>query len=55
MIELSKVRLQATLEDWQNFDYFLKIRVRDMAVFNRLHGEQRIVLPGVCQIRTFLR
>ena len=36
-----------------DFDYFLKIRVRDIADFNRLHGERLIVLPGVRQTRTF--
>lgn len=36
-----------------DFDYFLKIRVKDMADFNRLHGEQLIELPGVRQTRTF--
>ena len=36
-----------------DFDYFLKIRVRDIAGFNRLHGERLIVLPGVRQTRTF--
>ena len=35
------------------FDYLLKIRVRDMADFNRLHTRQLIALPGVRQIRTF--
>ncbi len=35
------------------FDYFLKIRVRDLADFNRLHGELLIALPGVRQTRTF--
>ena len=35
------------------FDYFLKIRVDDMADFNRLHGEKLIALPGVRQTRTF--
>ena len=29
-----------------DFDYFLKLRVRDMADFNRLHGERLIGLPG---------
>jgi Lrp/AsnC family transcriptional regulator, leucine-responsive regulatory protein len=29
-----------------DFDYFLKIRVRDMADFNRLHGEKLIALPA---------
>lgn len=36
-----------------DFDYFLKIRVRDMADFNKLHGEKLIALPGVRQTRTF--
>jgi Lrp/AsnC family transcriptional regulator, leucine-responsive regulatory protein len=36
-----------------DFDYFLKIRVRDMADFNRQHGTQLIALPGVRQTRTF--
>jgi Lrp/AsnC family leucine-responsive transcriptional regulator len=36
-----------------DFDYFLKIRVQDMADFNRLHGERLIALPGVRQTRTF--
>jgi Lrp/AsnC family leucine-responsive transcriptional regulator len=36
-----------------DFDYFLKIRVRDIADFNKLHGERLIALPGVRQTRTF--
>jgi Lrp/AsnC family transcriptional regulator, leucine-responsive regulatory protein len=36
-----------------DFDFFLKIRARDIADFNRLHGEQLIGLPGVRQTRTF--
>lgn len=36
-----------------DFDYLLKIRVRDMQDFNRLHAEQLIALPGVRQARTF--
>lgn len=36
-----------------DFDYFLKIRVRDIADFKTLHGEQLIALPGVRQTRTF--
>lgn len=36
-----------------DFDYFLKIRVRDIADFNRLHGERLIGLPSVRQTRTF--
>jgi Lrp/AsnC family leucine-responsive transcriptional regulator len=36
-----------------DFDYFLKIRVRDLADFNRLHAERLIGLPAVRQTRTF--
>jgi Lrp/AsnC family leucine-responsive transcriptional regulator len=34
-------------------DYFLKIRVADIAAFNRFHGDRIISLPGVRQVRTF--
>jgi Lrp/AsnC family transcriptional regulator, leucine-responsive regulatory protein len=34
-------------------DYFLKVRVRDLAEFNRFHSEKIIALPGVRQVRTF--
>lgn len=36
-----------------DFDYFLKIRVQDIADFNRLHGSRLIAVPGVRQTRTF--
>ncbi len=36
-----------------DFDYFLKIRVGDMADFNHIHGTKLIALPGVRQTRTF--
>jgi Lrp/AsnC family leucine-responsive transcriptional regulator len=36
-----------------DFDYLLKIRVGDMAGFNRLHAKELITLPGVRQTRTF--
>ncbi|WP_131859288.1 Lrp/AsnC ligand binding domain-containing protein [Bosea sp. BK604] len=36
-----------------DFDYFLKIRVRDLADFNKLHAEKLLRLPGVRQTRTF--
>ena len=36
-----------------DFDYLLKIRVRDIRNFNELHGRMLIALPGVRQIRTF--
>src|SRR3546814_19813224 len=34
-------------------DYFLKIRVHDLAAFNRFHSEKILALPGVRQVRTF--
>ncbi|MBE2865527.1 Lrp/AsnC ligand binding domain-containing protein, partial [Acinetobacter baumannii] len=30
-----------------------KIRVKDLAAFNRFHSEKIIALPGVRQVRTF--
>jgi Lrp/AsnC family leucine-responsive transcriptional regulator len=36
-----------------DLDYMLKIRVRDIADFNRIHSEKLIALPGVRQIRSF--
>ena len=36
-----------------DFDYLLKIRVTDMADFNKLHGSKLITPPGVRQTRTF--
>ena len=36
-----------------DFDYLLKIRVRDIADFNALHGGRLLTLPGVRQTRTF--
>lgn len=36
-----------------DFDYLLKIRVRDMVDFNKLHSSKLIALPGVRQTRTF--
>lgn len=36
-----------------DFDYLLKIRVRDIADFNKLHGQRLITLPSVRQTRTF--
>jgi Lrp/AsnC family leucine-responsive transcriptional regulator len=36
-----------------DFDYFLKVRVKDVEGFNRMHGERLIALPGVRQTRTF--
>lgn len=36
-----------------DFDYLLKIRVRDMKDFNAMHSKMLIALPGVRQIRTF--
>lgn len=36
-----------------DFDYLLKIRVRDLKDFSKLHGDQLLGLPGVSQTRTF--
>ncbi|MEP7241099.1 MAG: Lrp/AsnC family transcriptional regulator [Devosia sp.] len=36
-----------------DFDYFLKLRARDIADVNRIHGTQLLALPGVRQVRTF--
>ena len=36
-----------------DFDYFLKVRVRDISDFNRVHSKMLIALPGVRQIRSF--
>lgn len=36
-----------------DFDYLLKIRVRDIADFNLFHCKQLIGLPGVRQARSF--
>ncbi len=35
------------------FDYWLKVRVRDVQSFNRLHAKILLTLPGVRQLRTF--
>jgi len=35
------------------YDYFLKIRARDIADFNKLQGQTLIALPGVQNTRTF--
>ena len=36
-----------------DFDYFLKMRVKDIKDFNKLHAEKLITFPGVRQIRSF--
>lgn len=35
------------------FDYLLKIRVKDMADFNKLHSDKLLALPEVRQLRTY--
>ncbi len=35
------------------FDYLLKIRIRDMADFNKLHSDKLLTLPEVRQLRTY--
>ncbi len=37
------------------FDYFVKLRIQDIDSFNELHASQLIRLPGVRQVRTFVR
>ena len=36
-----------------DFDYFLKVRARDISDFNKLHRAQLLTLPGVRQLRSF--
>ncbi len=36
-----------------DFDYLMKIRVKDMLDFNKLHSDQLLALPGVRQLRSF--
>ena len=36
-----------------DFDYLMKVRVRDTADFNRLHRQKLLTLPGVRQLRSF--
>jgi len=36
-----------------DFDYFLKVRVKDIADFNNRHRAQLLTLPGVRQLRSF--
>ncbi|EFO31557.1 leucine-responsive regulatory protein [Roseibium sp. TrichSKD4] len=36
-----------------DFDYFLKIRVKDIADFNNRHRAQLLTLPNVRQLRSF--
>jgi len=36
-----------------DFDYLLKVRVKDTADFNRLHRQRLLTLPNVRQLRSF--
>jgi Lrp/AsnC family leucine-responsive transcriptional regulator len=36
-----------------DFDYLIKVRVRDTVDFNKLHREQLLALPNVRQLRSF--
>lgn len=36
-----------------DFDYLLKVRVRDTTDFNRLHRQKLLTLPNVRQLRSF--
>ena len=49
-------KIPAVLECWLiagEFDYWLKIRVRDIQAFNRLHASSLLPIPGVRQLRSF--
>ena len=35
------------------FDYWIKLRVKDLQAFNRLHANTLLRLPGVRQLRSF--
>lgn len=36
-----------------DFDYFLKIRAKDLSTFNNLHRAELLTLPNVRQLRSF--
>ena len=36
-----------------DFDYFLKVRAKDISDFNRLHRDRLLTLPNVRQLRSF--
>jgi len=36
-----------------DFDYFIKVRAKDISDFNRLHRERLLTLPNVRQLRSF--
>lgn len=36
-----------------DFDYFIKVRAKDISDFNRLHRERFLTLPNVRQLRSF--
>lgn len=36
-----------------DFDYLMKVRVRDTSDFNRLHRQKLLTLPGVRQLRSY--
>lgn len=49
-------KIPAVLECWLiagEFDYWLKIRVKDIHAFNRLHASSLLPIPGVRQLRSF--
>lgn len=49
-------KISAILECWLiagEFDYWLKIRVKDIHAFNRLHATTLLPIPGVRQLRSF--
>ncbi len=55
-LEESITKIPEVLECWLiagEFDYWLKIRVKDVQAFNRLHASALLPIPGVRHLRTF--
>jgi len=54
--ENSVKKIPAVLECWLiagEFDYWLKIRVKDIYAFNCLHASALLPIPGIRQLRSF--
>lgn len=54
--EKAMQKIPAVLECWLiagEFDYWLKIRVKDIHAFNRLHASALLPIPGIRQLRSF--
>ncbi|WP_268237227.1 Lrp/AsnC ligand binding domain-containing protein [Undibacterium terreum] len=48
-----QTRISAWLLLAGEFDYLLKMRVKDVDAFSRMHVKTRLKLPGVRQLRSF--